>query len=46
MEQAIKLSSETGTEKVTIIWDREGFSQFKNWDGSMFGVVRKIMAIL
>ena len=32
MEVGIYLADKAGTDKISIIYDREGFSQFKNFD--------------
>lgn len=45
MEKGIKLSEESGTGKLTVIYDRTGFTK-KNFDKSVFNLFRKLLGIL
>ena len=46
LEEGIKKMQETGTSKICVIWDREGFSPKKNFDKSMLTVMKQLMGIL
>ena len=39
------MADKVGTGKITVIWDREGVTS-KNFDYSMFGVMKKIVTLL
>ncbi|KAM3147206.1 hypothetical protein pb186bvf_000922 [Paramecium bursaria] len=45
IEQGIEMADKVGTGKITVIWDREGVTS-KNFDYSMFGVMKKIVTLL
>lgn len=40
------LSEATGTERISIIYDREGFDSNKNFDSSVINLMKKVMQIL
>lgn len=45
VEKGIKLCDEHGTGKISVIYDRTGFTK-KNFDRSLFGLFRKLLGIL
>lgn len=46
LELGIQLSEESGTEKISIIYDREGFDRSKNFDTSVLSLAKNIIGIL
>lgn len=45
MDEGIRLADKANTGKIVVIWDREGVTS-KNFDSSMFGVVKKIITLV
>jgi len=44
MEVGVKEADKTGTKKMTIIWDREGFDR-KNFDTRFIEIMKKLLGM-